>query len=237
MYHGQISPDGVYVPILLQHITYLNSVSSVSDIRKKSGKTSVCFLVAVVCSRLSAWDLQALTPCCNDRGRVRACSVPSTAKFHPCSRKMFQSLSAPHLLLESLQPHSASAAEGEIRPCIAGIRQEPALNWTVRRLRGNENEIFSWSMEMPYFKHALSCFRHKHISSIIYFLSVQWQSPVLCFQTVPISGALSCLCFVSCLSQNKGLPSILSKHKERKFYYTETGLKEMSGTIGDNKKK
>lgn len=49
------------------------------------------------------------------------------------------------------------------------------------------------------------------------FSQAQCQSPVLGFQTVPISGALSCPYFASCLSQNKGLPSIQSKQMRDSF--------------------
>lgn len=164
----------------------------------KKGKTSVCFLMVMVCSCWSAWDLQALTPCCNERGIVTAGSVPRSCKFPPCGRKMFQSLSLPRLLLESLRPHLASAGGEGPAPTLQGSGKRLDLYWRGRRLRGNENEIFSWSLEMSYFKHAISFPWHKYFPSIIYFLpgSMIKPSAVLSNGTNFGGAQLSQLCFL-----------------------------------------
>lgn len=177
---------------------HLNSEITVSDMGKERGKTSGCFLVVMVCSCWSAWDLQALTPCCNDRGIVKASSVPSSDKFPPCGRNMFQSLTLPCFLLESLRTHLASAGGEGLAPTSQGSGKRLDLNQTGRSLRGNENEIFSWSLEMPYFRHAISFSRHEYFSCTTYFLPGWMTKPtvVLSNSTNFWSTQLSLLCFL-----------------------------------------
>lgn len=144
---------------------------------KKRGKTSGCFLGVMVCHCWSTWDLLVLTLCCNERGIVRASSVPRSNKFPPCGRNMFYSLSLLCFLLESLQSHSASAAGEGRAPTSQGSGKHVDLHQRGRRLRGNKNEIFSWSLEMPNFKHAISFSRHKYFCSTICFLPGSMTKP------------------------------------------------------------
>lgn len=150
---------------------------------------------------------------------------------------MFQSLSLPHLLLESFYP-TWTLQEGRDHP-LHGRDQTSAWIWTGE---GRGWEGMRTRSSAGVWRCLISNMLSHFLDTSIFpppfiFSQVQWQSPVLCSQEAPISGALGCPCFASCLSQNKVLPSIQNKHSERQFHYTDTGLKEMPSTIGNNQKR
>lgn len=171
----------------------------------------------MLCSCWSAWNLQALPPCCNKSRIVRANCVPSSGKFFPCGRWMFQSLSLPCFPLKSFQTHLASTGgEG-----LAPIGRDQASTWIWTR-DGGGRKVKRTRSSAGACRWLISNMLCHFLDTNIFpppfiFSQAQWQSPVLGFQMVPISGALSCPYFVSCLSQNKGLPSIQSKQMRDSF--------------------